>query len=451
HISIPVAEAREFYPLSSAQKRLYILQQMEGSELSYNMPDALVLKGDLDLERLEAVFQQLIQRHETLRTSFEMIDGEVKQRIHQKVDFSLEYIEVNEELETAIDGFIRVFDLEKPPLLRVGVTTLKTGLNLLVLDMHHIISDGFSMEILSAEFEALYSGQVELTPLRIQYKDYAVWQQAEMQSERLKKQEDYWLNIFSGELPTLELPTDYERPKVQSFEGNTLEFTVDSELTASVQKLAEKYEITLYMFYLAAYSVLLAKHSAQEDIVIGVPIAGRTHSDLEPLIGMFVNTLAIRNYPFAEKSFEEFLLEVKERALEAHENQEYPFEELVEKLDLKRDLSRNPLFDTMFDLQVEEEQNIQKNASLSVLPMYNDKVAKFDLLLNMSLERDEMKAEFQYCTKLFKKNRIDRLSKDLIMILSQICQEPQIQLKNIKVNEAKKKRENIVESVEFSF
>ncbi|KAF6577581.1 condensation domain-containing protein, partial [Paenibacillus sp. EKM211P] len=193
----------------------------------------------------------------------------------------------------------------------------------------------------------LYSGE-QLEPLRIQYKDYAVWQQSDEQKAQLAKQEAYWLDMFRGELPVLELPTDYPRPAMQSYEGRTLQLFMDSEKSEGLKRLAAENGATLYMVLLAGYTMLLHKYTGQEDVVVGTPIAGRNHSDVQPLIGMFVNTLAIRSYPAAVKTFLDYLKEIKETTLGAFEHQNYPFEELVDKVNVARDLSRNPLFDTMF-------------------------------------------------------------------------------------------------------
>ncbi|MWC31408.1 condensation domain-containing protein, partial [Paenibacillus sp. MMS18-CY102] len=186
----------------------------------------------------------------------------------------------------------------------------------------HIISDGTSIGIMVQEFVQLYHG-AELAPLRIQYKDYAAWQQAEVQSERLKKQEAYWLEVCSGEIPVLNLPTDYARPAVKSFKGNTFEFVIDRQRSEGLRQLAAQTGTTLYMVLLSAYTTLLSKYSGQEDIIVGTPIAGRAHADLQQMLGMFVNTLAMRNAPSGEKSFHAYVQEVKENALRAYENQDY--------------------------------------------------------------------------------------------------------------------------------
>ncbi|KAF6614167.1 AMP-binding protein, partial [Paenibacillus sp. EKM102P] len=375
YASIPVTETRTFYPLSSAQKRLYVLHQFDPQDVNYNMPSVLQVSGPLDVKRVEHVFRQLIARHATLRTRFELIDSEPMQWIEDAVPFEVEYTKVqaagatvdtdqdtttdtytrvNIEAQQRVRSFVRPFDLKAAPLLRVGLVDLgvqgakQESQHLLMLDMHHIVSDGVSMEVLTDEFVRLYGGE-ELAPLRIQYKDYAVWQQSEAHQEWMQRQEAYWLDTFQGELPVLDLSTDFARPAVQSTAGDTIEFVLEREVSERLKELAAHTGATLYMVLLAAYTTLLHKYTGQEDIVVGTPIAGRPHAELESLVGVFINTLAMRNYPSSDKSFLDYLQEVKEHALRAYEHQDYPFEELVEKLNVTRDTSRNALFDTMFE------------------------------------------------------------------------------------------------------
>ncbi|WP_434954334.1 condensation domain-containing protein, partial [Paenibacillus polymyxa] len=290
YVSIPVAEEREYYPVSSAQKRMYVLSHLEGGEVSYNMPGALIIEGSLDKKRLEQAFRQLIARHETLRTRFEMVDGEVIQRIEANVPFSVEYVQASEE-ETPqyAQDFVRAFDLAQAPLLRVQLIENGPGRHVMLYDMHHIISDGVTEGIIVQEFSQLYEGK-ELPPLRIQYKDYAVWQHADMQSERLRAQESYWLNTMSGEIPALDMPTDFTRPAVQRLEGTRFEFAICMEDSEQLKQLAAQTGSTLYMVLLAAYSTLLHKYTGQEDIIVGTPIAGRPHAELGSLVGVFLNT-----------------------------------------------------------------------------------------------------------------------------------------------------------------
>ncbi|WP_434784580.1 amino acid adenylation domain-containing protein [Paenibacillus polymyxa] len=451
HLSIPVLDKRDYYPLSSVQKRLYIQQQMEGAELSYNMSGMTVLVGRLERNQFEAALKGLIARHEILRTGFEMIDGEPVQRIYPDLKFAVEYTKATEsETKSIVDGFVRVFDLERPPLLRVGLVEWEAERQLLMLDIHHIVTDGMSMGILVEELLRLYNGET-MEPLRIQYKEFAAWQQSESVKERLKRQEAYWLDVLEGELPTLELPTDFVRPAARSFEGDVLPFSIDKQMTDSLQRIADENGATLYMVLLAAYSILLSKYSGQEDFIVGTPVSGRTHADLEPLIGMFVNTLAIRHYPSGEKTFLAYLNEVKETMLGAYDHQDYPFEELVKKLQAPRDQSRNPVFDVMFVLETKED-NVQSFGDIKI-ESYPEThtVSQFDLTLVISLLDEGMNGQFEYATKLFTRNLIDNFAQDLLVIITQICEQPSVLLKDISLNGHPEQEQDVLEAIDIIF
>ncbi|MEK4363757.1 amino acid adenylation domain-containing protein [Paenibacillus sp. FSL M8-0212] len=455
HEAIPQAEEREYYPLSSAQKRLFIQHTLDGADQLYNMPELVQVEGRFDLDRLEAALRKLITRHESLRTGFEMMKGEAVQRIYPQVDFAIEHHQADTEdaaqVEQIVRNFVRPFDLGKPPLLRAGVVELEPNRYILLFDMHHIVSDGVSMAIVMDEFSRLYAGE-ELPPLRIQYKDYAVWQQSEAHRERIGRQEAYWLQTFEGELPTGDLPMDYERSTVRNYEGAHLEFDVDASLSARLRELAAEHESTLYMVLLAAYTVMLSKYSGQEDLIVGTPVAGRTNADLEPVIGMFVNTLALRSRPSGEKTFLSYLDEVKETALGAFENQDYPFEELVERLNVKREPGRFPLFDAVFDLQNIEERDAElEGVSLKNYELDQLEEAKFDLTLFMYENEGALSGGFFYATKLFKETMIRTLTEDYLRVLSQIAENPQLELSRIECHKPATGAKSAVDTIEFAF
>ncbi|KKD52441.1 MULTISPECIES: non-ribosomal peptide synthetase [Paenibacillus] len=442
--SIPVSENKPFYAVSSAQKRMYILNQLDGAGISYNIPGALTLIGSLDHKALDNAFRQLIDRHETLRTSFETMNGEPVQRVHNEVPFRVELIHApradQRETDELVHGFVQPFNLEQAPLFRAGLIEISPEHHILLLDMHHIISDGTSINVLIQDFIHLYAGDT-LPSLRIQYKDYAAWQREQQQSERYQEQEDYWLNTFAGELPVLDIPTDYPRPAVRSFEGDVLEFTLDQRQSEGLKSIAMQTESTLYMVLLAAYTTLLSQYSGQEDIIVGSPIAGRPHADLGNLIGMFVNTLAIRNYPEGGKTFHDYVLEVKDNALKAFEHQNYPFEELVEKLGVDRDLSRNPLFDTMFALQ-NLEQTEQQLAELQLAPYPSEQTtAKFDLSLFAQEDGEQIACGFQYGTRLYKRETIERLAVHLQQLINVVIEQPEIALAAIEMVSTQEKEQ----------
>ncbi|NIM15222.1 MAG: hypothetical protein GTO45_24935, partial [Candidatus Aminicenantes bacterium] len=326
--AIEPVEKKDYYPLSSSQKRLYFLQELEPGNIAYNMPHILRLVEDIQIHRLEHTFKQSIARHESLRTSFHMKDEEPVQRIHEagEVEFEITYYDLEAEkrkqeakeivqeqgLPTANvqrqlpTDFFRPFDLSKAPLLRVGYVKILGNQILLLIDMHHIITDGTSQEILAKEFKALYKGE-ELQPLKLQYKDFAEWQNSREQQEFIKCQEQYWFDLFPGGIPVLDLPTDFRRPLVQSFEGAAVGFGLAPETFAGLKHIADNTDTTLFMVILGLFNILLSKLSGQEDIIVGTPAAARQHADLEGIMGMFVNTLPVRNYPAGEKTFGTFL------------------------------------------------------------------------------------------------------------------------------------------------
>ncbi|UOY89131.1 non-ribosomal peptide synthetase [Bacillus glycinifermentans] len=428
YAAIEPAEKQDTYPVSSAQKRMYVLQQLDEGGTGYNMPAVLELTGPLDRARLDTVFRQLIRRHESLRTSFETgADGEPVQRIHDEVPFRLME-------EASAEHFVRPFRLHEAPLFRAALVKEAEERHLLLVDMHHIISDGVSVNTLIREFCELYASRT-LDPMRIQYKDYAVWQQEFKKGEAYRRQEAYWLKQLDGELPVLELPADNARPAVRSFAGDTVSRTVDAKTAAGLYRIARENGCTLYMVLLAAFNTLLARLGGQEDIIVGSPIAGRPHKDLEPILGMFVNTLAIRTHPTENKRFSDFLREVRQTALEAYEHQDYPFEELVERLGVVRDMSRNPLFDAMFILQNMEQHDIRL-AGLHVnrVQEIGHKVSIFDLTLSAVEESGgEIHFEMEFSTDLFLKETVERWLKHFAELLRDIAIQPETKLSRLNM------------------
>ncbi|MDW7617333.1 amino acid adenylation domain-containing protein [Peribacillus simplex] len=431
--TIEPCERKEFYETSSAQKRMYTLQQLEEGSTAYNMSGVLELEGEMDLDRIETAFKQLVQRHEALRTYYETVDGDIVQRIHPDETFTLTFSQTDEtDISNIAKNFIRPFKLDKAPLFRAELVE-SHGTRYLLIDMHHIISDGVSMSILIREITKLYNGE-SLEPLRIQYKDFAQWQNEFFQSGDLKKQDAYWKNQFREDVPVLHLPYDYERPTIQSFEGDSVKFILDEEMTEGLRKMVREEEATLHMVLLAAFNVLLSKYSGQEDIVVGVPIAGRPHADLQNIMGMFVNTLAMRNQPGKEKTFKEFLAEVKGNSLQAYDNQSYQLEELIGSVQVKRERGRNPLFDVMFDLNnIDINADIEFNG-LTLRPrMFEDKIAKFDLTLVASETSKNIEMSLEYSSMLFKKETMDRAIRDFKLIISSITTNDDITLNQISI------------------
>ncbi|MCP4218505.1 MAG: amino acid adenylation domain-containing protein, partial [bacterium] len=459
--AIPTAEKKAFYVLSSAQKRLYILQQMELAGTTYNMPHVTPLPETVSPGELETVFKQLIQRHESLRTSFHMINETPVQVVHENVEFKIDYYQSVVKKDAppcaadfysiapadAKRPFFRPFDLSAAPLFRVGIveptgTDKESGQRFMLLDMHHIITDGTSQDVLIEEFNDLIQGGI-LPPLTLKYKDYSEWLNSSDQKQLVKEQEEFWLDLFCGELPVLDLPTDYPRPVVRDFEGSRDSFVLNEEETNRFKETAKEHEVTLYMAILSVFTILLSKLSGQEDIIVGTATAGRRHADLENIIGMFVNTLAVRNNVPGEKSFKAFLEEVKENTLKAFDNQEYQFEDLVDRLSVRRDTGRNPLFDVMLNVLNQVDYKEQGAFSFGTVPgdgagtsgnePWDVDTAKFDLTLYVIDAGERLDFHFIYGTKLFKAETIKRFITYFKGILQTVCFAPDGKIKDIEI------------------
>ncbi|MED1944045.1 MULTISPECIES: tyrocidine non-ribosomal peptide synthetase TycB [Brevibacillus] len=445
--SIQPAEPRDYYPVSSAQQRMYLLYQLEGAGISYNTPGMIMLEGELVREQLAFALQALVDRHDIWRTSFEIVGGELVQKIHSHVKVEMEYQTAEaHQIDEIFYSFVRPFDLSVPPLIRMGLVKISDERHLLLYDMHHIAADAASVTIMFNELAELYQGR-NLPEVRIQYKDFSVWQQGLFQSDAFKQQEEYWLHTFAGDISAVDLQTDYPRPAVKSFEGSHIALSTGHQLRDALLELATETKTTLFMVLLAAYNVLLSKYSGQDDIIVGTPISGRSRSELAPVVGMFVNTLAIRNKPTSEKTFKEFLMEVKQNALDAYDHQDYPFESLVEKLGIQRDPGRNPLFDTMFILQTDELD--QKTLDQLVYRHYESDsapaIAKFDLSFHMTDRETDLFLRLEYSTKLFKKDTVDRMSRHFLQILKSIAAHPDRMLQEIDMLTEEEKQLLLVE------
>jgi hypothetical protein len=349
------------------------------------------------------------------------------------VEFTVGYEESGEEDAKEIAmGFIRPFDLACAPLLRVNLVKIAEKKHIWMFDMHHTLYDGISFEILLKEFTKLYVGE-ELARLKLQYKDFVEWQVSKPGKKEIARQEDYWQKLYTGELPELELPTDFPRPRVQDFKGDSIILEIHDEEKKRLKRMQTREDATLFMVLLVLYYILLSKLSGKEDIIIGTPAAGRQHADLQHIIGMFVNTLAIRNFPRQEKTFKQFLKEVRKNCLEAFENQEYPFENLVTRLPVKRDISRHPLFDVLFVLQNNEPPEA-KAWDLQVEPYaMQTSVSHFDLMFLAHEAPDSLRINIEYATALFKRETIEKIAEYYTEILKQVLDNEDIQLKDIKI------------------
>lgn len=430
------------YGTTQNQKNLFVFNEYLADNVVYNMPRVMLVRGVLDINKLKESFVKLTKRHESLRSSFELIDGQIMQVVHDNIEVNFKIEKGNkEDIDLLIHNFIRPFDLKKAPLVRLNLTILSKEESLLMLDIHHIISDGISMGILFKELMQLYNGE-KLQIQEYQFKDYYVWQDSPSQKLSRKQQKKYWQNIYTGEIPVLNMPLDYPRPKKQVFEGDRETAKISKELLNRLKQLANKTDTTLFNVLFAAYNILLSKYTMQDDIIVGCPVTGRRYVQQENIVGMFINILPLRNRPIAELRFSEFLDNVKENFIRALENQEYSVYELMESLQIKRDLSRNPLFDTMFVLQnmgdkdwvtinVAQDRMFSNDIYLEPID-FKTYTSKYDFSLEMIECHDEMFINLEYCTKIFSSEKIKELLNHYIYILGQILDNYNILLKDIK-------------------
>ncbi len=416
---------QEHYPVTSAQKRLFIIGQLQGIGTTYNIPCVFALTGELDEGRLSRALDRLIARHEALRTSFALVQGEPVQRIHREVRYKKTFREIaDDELAASVAAFVKPFDLQAPPLFRLLLLKVTARQYYLVFDLHHAIFDGTSIPILLRDLVALYAER-DLPELRVQYRDYAVWHTRLLASGAITEQERFWRERFAGDLPVLDLPADFTRPALLDYAGDTFASTLDETLTGALRELAQRRGVTPNILLLAAYAVLLHKYAAAEDVIIGIGSAGRSHVDVQHLVGMFVNTLPFRARPESGKLFTAFLDEVRHDFLDALENQDYPFEQLVQQLQLARDPGRNPLFDVGMVYQGSgAQEQVSGGLRFSHAP-YTHHIAHLDLLLEVCEHDTTMTVNWEYRTSLFQRATIGRLAGHFRTILRALVRDPE--------------------------
>ncbi len=436
----PIMPLAEGEPLvwSLTQQRLWFLAQLEGISATYNMPTALHLSGHFNETALQRAIIALIQRHDSLRLSFPVVDGPAGLKLGEVynplcvTDISeLSEIEQQRQVTQWIASHVQTpFDLCTGPLLSLRLLKLGKQEQILLFNMHHIISDGWSMGVLIRQFGQLYNAYAQnqvpqLSKLPIQYTDYAAWQRNWLQGKVLERQLAYWSGKLDGVPELLELPTDYPRPAVMRYQGQNQQSTLDQELTLSIKQLSQQYGVTIFMTLLAAFKVLLYRYSDQNDLVVGSPIANRTLHQTEDLIGFFVNTLVLRTQVAFDQTFTSLLKQVRTMALEAYSHQELPFEYLVEQLNPSRSMSHSPLFQVMFILQnVPHEALELKDLKISFLESDNA-TAKFDLTLSIMESGEVLICDWEYNTDLFRADTIARMAEHFQVLLDGIIENPE--------------------------
>jgi len=440
-------------PLSFAQQRLWFLDQLEPGSAVYNVPGALRIKGSLNAEVLERCFNEIVRRHEALRTTFSTVEEDPVQVIAASANVSLPVIDLSRFSETEREDEARrlareeadkPFDLRQGPLFRTALIGLGKYDHVLLLTLHHIVSDGWSMGVLYRELSALYQAFANEEPspladLPIQYADFAVWQRDWLRGEVLENQLSYWKKQLGGIPAVLNFPTDRPRPARQSYRGARQSIELSSELTQRLKTLSRKEGVTLYMTLLAAFQTLLHRYTGQDDIVVGSPIANRNRIEIEGLIGFFVNTLVLRTDHSGNPAFREVLRRVRETALEAYAHQDLPFEKLVEELRPDRDLSRSPLFQAMFVFQNAPVGELNcKGLNVSPMRMAGE-TTKFDLTLSVNEGAPGLRAGLQYRTDLFDDATITRFLGHFKMLLEGIVANPEQRISDLPIlNEAER-------------
>ena len=447
------------FPTSYAQQRLWFLHRLEPENSAYNIPAVFRLGGRLNVAAMEKSFHEIVRRHEALRTTFSFIEGEPKQIISSIAPSAMSMVDLRRLEESARESELwrrlaeetrRYFDLEKGPLFQVSLLLIDDEDCVLIINMHHIISDGWSVAILFRElaicYEAFCENTVaEMPELPIQYADYAIWQREWLQGEILERQLSYWKKQLAGIPAVLNLPTDRPRPAVQSFRGKRQTIELSKELSDELKALARQRDATLFMTLLAAFQALLYRYTGQEDIVVGSPIAGRNRMEIEGLIGFFVNTLVLRANFASEPTFTELLAQVKETTLGAYTHQDLPFEKLVEELQPERSVAISPLFQALFVLQNTPAGALNcKGLNVSPMRMAGE-TTKFDLTLSVHEGGPGLRAGLQYSTDLFDEATIARMLGHFETLLEGIVANPEQRISDLPILTEAEKHQVLVE------
>jgi amino acid adenylation domain-containing protein/thioester reductase-like protein len=434
-------------PLSFAQQRLWFIEQLVPGAATNNIPGAVKFIGRLDVEALEISIHTLVQRHESLRTAILSIDGKPIQKILPELSIKLEMIDIRkiatnkqkQQVDILADEEARkLFDLTKGQMLRAKLIQLAEHENVLLITMHHIASDGWSMGIFVKEIASLYSTffynkSHTLPELPIQYADFAVWQREHLTESIIEKQLTYWRSRLSGDIPPLKLNANQNRPNVPSYQGATCVFELSQSLTDSLNQYASTQGATLFMMLLAAFKTLLFRYSQQTDLCVGSPIANRNRTEIEGLIGFFVNTLVLRTEVNADLTFSEVLARVRETTLEAYSHQDIPFEKLVEDLNPRRSMSHSPFFQLAFVLHNAPMPDVEL-PELTIAPMtVHSRTSKYDLLLAMEENEQHLKGTIEYNTDMYDEDFVGQLMSHFQTLLHEIVERPELKISQLSL------------------
>ncbi|OKZ56687.1 MAG: hypothetical protein BHV99_05085 [Clostridium sp. 26_21] len=432
-VKIEKVPIQDTYPLSSAQKRIYYSVKMIGEDnIVYNMPGAVLVEKILDIEKIKKVFSRILKRHSILRTRFIFKDNDIRQQVESNVDLEIPvFYNKKDEIKNIVMNFSKPFNLEKEPLIRMEVHYIDNKETLVLMDAHHIIMDGISLNNFIIEFERLYNGD-NLKNIPIQYKDYSVWEEKYNESDDIKEKEDYWVNKFkNSEFEQLNLPYDYKATALRSYNGDRVTNIIDEKKFRKIERYAKKIGVSPYMFFISVFYILLYKYTGQSEIILGSPIANRDKNEMKRMIGMFVNNIVTKANINSEETFQNFLNEMREQILDDISHQPYPFDMLVKRLGIKTDNSRNPLFDVMFTYQNNQENILKLDNTETQIVEINNNIAKFNLSLEIKPKSHTINIE--YCTDLFKKETIERLFEHYINAIDFIMNDVNAKIKDIEI------------------
>ena len=419
--SIPSAPKKKIYKLSSAQKRMFFLYQLDKLSVAYNMPQFVQLEENLpDTDKLQRVFNTLVTRHESLRTVFTIVDDEPFQHIAQAREVTIECFDAQHQadIDSICKAFVRPFDLSEGPLFRVGIVRQLHRPSTLLIDMHHIISDGISNTILMQEFQSMFYENKLLPANQLQYKDYAEWQNTAAQQQAIQEQGSYWLDMLGTDLPVLNLPLDNQRLHTPDANGGVIGVYLTPAQYDQLLSNCKKYNTTSSMLLYSIFGLLLSKLSGQEDLVVGLSIAGRNHPELENIVGLFVNSLPIRFNADRNQSFEQYVCAIREIILEAYNNQHFQFDYLVNKLGAQRQEGRNPIFDVMLNMEGKVDRQLDLELHPAGVYQHRPSAKRFDLTLNATEYQNSIYLQLQYDASLFLENTAILMLRCIVHLLS---------------------------------
>jgi len=454
-LKIPHLEnGSNIYPLSPGQKRLWFVENFEPGQRAYNMPFDYRIKGELDTSLLEQSINILLKRHGSLRTIFPTSDGEPVQKIveYTPIHLTVENFELlsKEEKSVLVDKYsdeneLHIFDLEKGPLFLCKLLKISATEWILLINMHHAVTDGWSVKILVDELGQIYTSleqqkPIDLPLLPITYTDFAIWQNEWLKGDDCRKQLDFWINELKGAPELLQLPMDFQRPKNQTYDGDEVQFTIDAETTIQLQSFSQQHNGSLFILLLSIFNTLISRYTTQEEFVIGIPIAGRTCEEQESLVGMLINNFPLRITPLDNMTFSEMYEMCKKKFYLAYENQELPIDRIIEELRVTRTANISPLFQVMFNLldMFDEETSL----SGSTMEMIDKRrhIAQFDLSLHIYETKKTLNCVLEYNTNLFKRSRIERMAGHFMELVNSLMINPDQKIRKIPLLTAKEKQ-----------